>query len=357
MALQPDVAAFLGMLAQSSAAPGAVSTANKPVADARRDYVAMFKMLGADPPGDDVVSSAELNVPGKEGPDVHCVAYKPVNLIAGGVQPVIQYMHGGGWTLGSTEAYDGFCRQLSALTGCVVLSVDYRLGPEAPSPAASIDCYRVFEWLTAPGASFFGIRVDTHGIILSGDSAGGNLTCVVSLMARNAGLADRILLQVSKLLVCCTTHSLLTCACSTQMPLCPSTNLRDMNTASHKAYATDHFLTQESMVYFRQNFTRNDPAILESMAASPLLATDFSGLPPAAILTASHDPLVDEGAAYAKRLIDEGVPTLYKCFPGQIHVFWLFGKALKDAAPAVQYIATTMRAALETRPAAAKCRL
>jgi acetyl esterase len=111
------------------------------------------------------------------------------------------------------------------------------------------------------------------------------------------------------------------------------------------------------MIYFRKNYTNDDESIMNSIAASPLLAADLSGLPPAAILTASHDPLVDEGAEYAKRLIDAGVPTSYRCYPGQIHVFWLFGKVLADADPAVQFIADTMQAALAARRGAGKCRL
>jgi acetyl esterase/lipase len=195
--LQPDVKAFLSMMAEGAKSPGHLTTAQKPVADARNEYVMMFQKLGTEAPAEDTVVSTEVTVPGKEGPDIHCVAYKPTNLKRAGLQPVIQYMHGGGWTLGSAIAYDGFCRHLCARSGCVVLSVDYRLGPESLCPAGAVDCYRVFEWLTSPSASFFGVQVDTKSIILSGDSAGGNLTCVTALMARDAGRGDCIALQVS----------------------------------------------------------------------------------------------------------------------------------------------------------------
>jgi acetyl esterase len=186
------------------------------------------------------------------------------------------------------------CRRLTNLTKCIVVSVDYRLAPEHPFPAAPEDCYAATQWVATHAAQFQG---DAARIAVGGDSCGGNLATVVALMARDQGGPKLVF----------------------QLLMFPGTNFR-LNTASMEELGEGYNVTKAQMIWIRNSYVPNE-ADWTNPLASPLLAPDVSGLPPALIITAEYDPLRDEGEAYGKRLQEAGVPTKVSRYDGMIHDF------------------------------------
>lgn len=209
--------------------------------------------------------------------------------------PTVVYLHGGGWVLGSVNSHDSTCRWLCARGDVAVLSVDYRLAPEHAFPAGLDDVMAVLEAALTPGAI---PGVDAKKIAVAGDSAGGNLSAAACLRLRDEGKAQPLL----------------------QMLFVPVTNLAEMNTASHKEFATGYFLTHEQMLWYRDRYVP-ETAELSNPYVSPLLAPDLSGLAPAFVAVGGFDPLRDEGEAYAQRLADAGVPTTVRRHEGLVHPF------------------------------------
>ena len=195
---------------------------------------------------------------------------------------VLVYFHGGGWVLGDLESHDRVCRALANQAGCVVVSVDYRLAPEHVFPAGAEDCYAATKWVSENAAS---INADATRLAVGGDSAGGNLAAVVSMMARDRGGP----------------------AINFQLLLYPVTDCA-LDTPSQKEFAADGFvLSRADMEWFWKNYA-DTVAEKNNPYACPLRAKDLKSLPPALVLTASHDPLRDEGERFAGRLIAAGVP-------------------------------------------------
>jgi acetyl esterase len=215
--------------------------------------------------------------------------------------PALVYYHGGGWVIGDVESHDHVCRALANKVPCVVASVDYRLAPEAKFPAAVEDSFAALEWVAANASA---LGVDPGRIAVGGDSAGGNLSAVVSLLAR-----DR---KGPKL--------------AYQLLVYPSTDMR-MTAPSIDENADGPLLTKASMVWFLGHYLRSERDKLDPLA-SPLLASDLSGLPPAFVLTAECDPLRDEGEEYGRKLEAAGVPVEIKRYAGMPHGFFSFGGAL-----------------------------
>jgi acetyl esterase len=233
--------------------------------------------------------------------------------------PALVYFHGGGWVIGSLETHDGACRDLANRIGCVVVSVDYRLAPEARFPAAAEDCYAATKWV-AENAKALG--VDARRIGIGGDSAGGNLTAVVALMARDRkGPALR--------------HQLL---------IYPVTDA-DFTRPSYRENAEGYLLTTKAMEWFWNHYVP-EPARRTEPLAAPLRAKDLRGLPPAFVLTAEYDPLRDEGEAYARRLQEAGVPTRLQRYDGAIHGFFAMGLLAEVARRAVDDAAAEVKQAL-----------
>lgn len=226
------------------------------------------------------------------GSDIPVRLYTPAGA---GPFPILVWFHGGGWVVGDLDMADATARHLSAGAGCVVISVDYRLAPETTFPGAADDCYAATQWAARHAAQING---DTDRIAVGGDSAGGNLAAVVSLMSRDRG-GPALLFQ---LLVYPVTHC-------------------DYSTSSYQSYADGYLLSRDSMQWYWNHYLQ-DPADASNPYAAPLLAKDLSGLPPALVITAECDPLCDEGAAYARRLQAAGVPTTYSCYDGMIHGFF-----------------------------------
>lgn len=240
-------------------------------------------------PGIEIASVTDDTVEGPDG-GIPIRIYEPEGS---GDRPLVLYFHGGGWVIGSIETHDAGCRALAAETGYAVVSVDYRLAPEHPFPAALEDCYATLEWATQTDA----VAADTDRIVLAGDSAGGNLSAALPLLSdhRDGPAVDY------------------------QVLIYPATgDIRE--TDSFDDADSGFLLDDDLMEWFRELYFERD--IDEgNVFAAPRLAHDLSGVPPATVVTAGFDPLRDDGAAYAKRLEDEGVPVTYRNYPDMIHGF------------------------------------
>jgi acetyl esterase len=250
-------------------------------------------------------------------------AYRPAGVAKTDLLPALVYFHGGGWTIGDLDTHDVVCRTLADLARCAVASVDYRLAPEHKFPAAVDDAVAATRWVAREAGR---LGLDARRIAVGGDSAGGNLAAVVALAARDEGgppLAMQTLIY-------------------------PATDMA-ADTASHLRYGEGHLLTRDAILWFRANYLR-DAADEADWRASPLKAADLSRLPPAYVITAGSDPLVDEGRAYADRLQAAGVPVTYECFEGMVHGFVTMGGAIAAAHHALARCAQGLRLAFARPP-------
>ena len=232
--------------------------------------------------------------------------------------PALIYFHGGGWVLGDLESHDHVCRSLANKVQCAVVSVDYRLAPEAKFPAAVDDSYAATEWIAAHAAE---LGIDAQRIAVGGDSAGGNLSAVVSILARDRK-GPRLIYQLL---------------------IYPGTDMR-MTAPSIEANADGPLLTKASMIWFIGHYLRDEKDKLNPLA-SPLLASDAGNLPPAFILTAECDPLCDEGEEYGRKLAQAGVPVEIKRYAGMPHGFFSFGAALATGRQAFADVTSHLRRA------------
>jgi acetyl esterase len=233
--------------------------------------------------------------------------------------PILVYFHGGGHVLGSLDMFDGLCCQLARGSGFIVVSVDYRLAPENKFPAAPEDAYAAIRWAYANAGSFGG---DPSHIAIAGDSAGANLAAVACLMAK-----DRASPSIAR-----------------QILFYPSTNGRQQ-TASSVRNGQGYLLTRQMMDWFTAQYT-NGPGDLLNPYFAPLRHADHSGLPPAVVVTAEYDPLLDEGKAYADCLKAAGVPVAYRCYEGTVHGFVTFYRALDKGRDAIAFACESLRADL-----------
>jgi acetyl esterase len=260
---------------------------------------------------------AAREFPGLRKPEVASVVNRDMQGLGGpmglriytplgeGPFPLMVFFHGSGFVVCSLDTHDGMCRNLCAGTGCVVVSVDYRLAPEAKFPAATNDCLEATRWAVANAAA---LGADPGRVLVAGDSAGGNLAAVTALRVRDEG-GPRLLGQVL---------------------LYPVTDYYDPGTPSMVENAEGYGLTRQGMIWFWDHYLA-DPSHGANPYASPLRAADLNGLPPALVVTAQYDPLRDEGEYYAERLRQAGVPTEMKRWDGMNHGF-LFWPGVVDRA-------------------------
>lgn len=274
-----------------------------------------FSEIGPEAPVEEVANVENRQIRGAAG-EIGARIYRPATA-ADGELPLLLYFHGGGFVLCDLDTHDGTCRSLANGAGCVVVSVDYRLAPEAPFPAAPEDCYAATCWAVENAAS---IGADPARVAVAGDSAGGNLAAAVALMAR-----DRKGPKIA--------HQLL---------IYPVTD-HAFDTASYSDNAEGYFLTRDMMKWFWGHYLEQDSDGSNPLA-SPLRADDLSSLPPATVITAEFDPLRDEGEAYATRLRDAGVPTEVTRYDGMFHGFFGMGAAIDRARDAVAQASKALRA-------------
>ena len=260
--------------------------------------------------------SEDRKIPGLAG-EMAVRIYTPLDAKAD-VLPGLVFFHGGGFVIGDLETHDDLCRCLANQSGCRVVSVDYRLAPEHPFPAAVDDCYAATKYVADHPAEF-GIR---GPIAVGGDSAGGNLAAVVAMLAKTQGPAIAF-----------------------QLLIYPVTQLGGPDMPSMEENAKGYFLERESMQWFTRMYCP-DPALHGDPRLSPLRASDVSGLPPAYVVTAGFDPLRDEGKAYADKLDAAGVPVTYVNYPGMIHGFFSMRSMVPKAREAVAAAAAAVRQAL-----------
>ena len=307
--LHPEVRALL----EAMDAQGAPPLETQDPVEARNSRLEPMKLLGGEPDPLDRVE--ELSIPGPAG-DL------PARLYANGrdgLRPALVYFHGGGFVFGNLDTHDAVCRAIAKESGAVVISVDYRLAPEHKFPAAVDDCYAATVWVAANAER---LGIDASHIAVGGDSAGGNLATVVALRCRDAGGP----------------------ALALQLLLYPVTDMSSLETASHRECGEGYFLTRAAMDWFTGHYV-GSAELARHPEASPLLAANLSGLPPALVITAEFDPLRDEGEAYAQRLEQAGVPVTISRYDGMIHGFISMRGVLAGGRQAIQEAAEFTRSA------------
>lgn len=250
--------------------------------------------------------------------------YRPC-ATGGAAAPGVVFLHGGGFVLCDIDSHDGFCRRMAARTSSVVISVGYRLAPEHPAPAAAEDAHAAFDWVTRNAAD---LGIDPRRIAIAGDSAGGNLAAVASILCRERGTAP----PAAQILL----YPVIDPAC---------------DTVSHRQRATGYFTTHAALQWYWRQYLGDAGLPEPAHLVAPRRADTLAGLPPAIVVTATLDPLHDEGIAYAHRLRADGVPVVLRDFRGLFHGFL----TMLDFPPAIaacDLLWLDMRRMLSEQPAA-----
>ena len=266
--------------------------------------------------GDTPIGKVEDRKIAGPGGELGLRVYTPVGATESVLAGLV-FFHGGGFVIGDLDTHDDLCRCLANGSGCRVVSVDYRLAPEHPFPAAVDDSFAATKYVAAHAAEF---GIDAKRLAVGGDSAGGNLAAVVAQLAKSGGptLAFQLLIY-------------------------PVTQLgAPTDTPSMRDNGKGYFLEKEGMDWFTRCYApdskhRSDPRL------SPLLCTDIAGQPPAYVITAGFDPLRDEGKAYADKLDAAGVPVTYVNYPGMVHGFFSMRGLIPKAREAVSAAAAAVR--------------
>lgn len=308
MPLHPQARSLLDAMAKLETPPVTQMT----LAEARESYRRLASLQEVE----EVSRVDDRLVPGPAG-DIPVRVYTPADAVTG-ESGVLLWFHGGGWTIGDLETADPTCRALANRSAAVVVSVEYRLAPDHPAPAALDDCLTTLMWTVENGEL---LGVDVSKVAVGGDSAGGNLAALVCHRVRDEFGPD----------------------IDYQLLVYPVTDLT-MSQPSMEENADGYLLTRDTMAWFVRGYLGDaDP---KSGSVSPLHADSFAGLPPAMVVTAEFDPLRDEGDAYAEALRDAGVPVEHLRYDGQIHEFWRMGAMLDDGADALDRAGAALRAVL-----------
>jgi acetyl esterase len=300
MAIDEATAGLLAQLAESGAPPLHELTPQ----EGREVMVGLSSLAG---PGPEVARVYDEQVTAADGESFTVRVLVP----AGEIRALVVYLHGGGWVIGNLETHDQVVRVLANRLHTAIVNVDYRLAPEHRFPAAVEDSWAALLWAHEHMAEIAGGPVP---LVVMGDSAGGNLSAVVARRARDAGgpqLASQVLIY-------------------------PVTDA-DLDAPCYLDPENQVLLTRESMIWFWDHYAP-DPADRKHPDASPAQASDLTGLAPAIVITAEHDPLRDEGEAYAEQLALAGVPVTQRRFAGQMHAFFTMVGVLPGSADAIDYL-------------------
>lgn len=273
--VRPDVAMFLQFL---NSQPGP-KMQELPPADARKMMLVMRHV--ADAPTGELAVVKDLKIPGPAG-DIPARLYDTRETRDAG--PVMVFFHGGGFVIGDLDTHEPYCAEAARQLDMPVISVDYRLAPEHPFPAAPEDCEAAARWVAE--------HVPCTGLILSGDSAGGNLAIVTAMALRDTPAAVAVIAQ----------H-----------PIYPATSAHN-DWQSYRNFKDGYLLTEDGMAWFGEQYGWT----IGDWRAHPL-DFDQTGMPPSLVVTASLDPLSDQGRAYAEKLREAGVPTVHREAEGNIH--------------------------------------
>lgn len=310
MPLDPQVKAVMEQVAAAGLPPNPTLTPE----EARRNMAVRTALTAGEP--QQVATVADRWIPGPAG-QLMVRVYSPAGT---GPFPILVYFHGGGFVVGSVDTHDALCRAITNASGCLVVSVDYRLAPEYPFPAAVQDSYAATEWVAAHGAELNG---DPARIAVGGDSAGGNLAAVVALVAREQGGP----------------------ALRYQLLIYPVTDY-GFDTLSYRQNGTGYMLSRADMEWYWKHYLASE-ADGRHPHVSPLRAEELRGLPPALVITAEFDPLRDEGEAYAARLKEAGVSVVLSRYEGVIHNFVRLHTVLDQGKRAIQEIGTALQEAMK----------
>ncbi|MFI5712793.1 alpha/beta hydrolase [Kribbella sp. NPDC051620] len=285
------------------------------VATRRANLLTMAKLVAGHPR--ELLRVTDLTVRGADG-QLGARLYVPRAAPSSG-SGLLVFFHGGGWVVGDLDSHDAYCRDLAEEAGIRVLSVDYRLAPEAEAPVAAEDAIAAFSWAIEHAED---LGADPSRVGVGGDSAGGNLSAVVAQQCVLRGLPSPAL----------------------QVLLYPAVDLA-YRRPSRDLFAEGFFLTEDDITWYRDHYTP-DPTIRTNPLVSPIYAEDLTGVAPAYVVTAGFDPLRDEGNDYATRLRDAGVPTTHTCEPTMVHGFANILALPGQTRTAQLRIHTTIRAAL-----------
>lgn len=311
MPLDPAARRFLDTLAATG-----TSSAPALAIEARRRSLAELLSFSGRPKA--VGSIVQRTLPGPTS-SLRVRIYTPPGVPARQVLPGLLYFHGGGLVAGTLDTHDGICRALAAACRARLLSVDYRLAPEHPFPAAVADGCAALTWAVAHAPE---LGLDDARLVVCGDSAGATLAAVVCQMATAAG-QPRV---AGQFLLC---------------PIMDYAAESDSRRALAEGYLLERaMLEQDLRLYLPAGADRSDPRV------SPLRAARLGPLPPTCVHTAEFDPLRDEGAAYSERLRAAGVPGTYRCHPGMIHLFYGLGALIPYADTAFDLMGADVRALL-----------
>jgi len=282
-----------------------------PLPELRQQLRTMVTLM--DEPAPPLARLEDLRIPGPAG-EIPARVYAP--SAGGAALPVVAYFHGGGWVQGDLETHHGLCARLARHGGVLVVAIDYRLAPEHKFPAAVDDCLAAYRWLRSHARDLGG---DAGRVAVAGDSAGGNLSAVVSQLT--AGGA--------------------TPAPTCQALIYPAVDF-SFDTDSHRDLENGHVIPRDRVLWYMEQYLRGE-ADKADLRASPLRAPSLAGQPPTLIVTAGFDPLRDEGRAYGDRLRAAGVDVVYREYPGQIHAFVSLTKAIPQGMAATLEIADYLR--------------
>lgn len=309
IAPHPDV---LALIAAGRAAGSLPFEAMAPE-QARQAYAAR-RPLVQEPP-DQVAELRNITIDGPGGP-LPLRLYRGAGTDPDAILPCLIYLHGGGWVLGNLDSHDGICCRLANEAQCCVVAVDYRLAPEHRFPAAVEDCAAALNYISQQAKT---LRIDPSRIAVGGDSAGGNLAAVLSLMARDGQLPQVL-------------HQIL---------LYPAVDL-SVEGESYKATTAGMTITPATMRYFIDHYAP-DPASREDWRSSPLRSSSLAGAPSALVMTCGHDPLREEGRAYARRLEQEGVPVTTLHMSAHTHGMLTLSKVISASAGVLAFIGAHLR--------------